>query len=126
MIRFKWLGSRMLSMNNGMNSNTSLDAQSGYGITDHGGTIKRRFERKAVSVRALLHCNGKFQTTTIEDLSQGGARLRGAEGVSVGDVVLVELLNRRQLRGEVRWWLANHCGLSFTESLAENDPLLLK
>ncbi len=116
----------MLSMNNGMNPNTSFDEQAGYGITNHRETIKRRFARKTVSIRALLHCNGKFQTTTIEDLSQGGARLRGAEGISVGDIVLVELLNRRQLRGEVRWWLANQCGLSFTEGLADNDPLLLK
>ena len=113
-----------------MNSNAVGETSKDLGITkqmttsDPGPrTVERRYSRKNVSIRALLHSNGKFQTTTIEDLSQGGAQLRGAEGISIGDVVLVELLDRRQLHGEVRWWLANRCGLSFSDNLSESDPL---
>jgi PilZ domain len=84
----------------------------------------RQHERIPVNIRAILHLRGQFQTTTIRDLSVGGACLDGAYGVMPGDKVVIELTNGNKFSAEARWWICGRCGIAFAEKLAESDPLL--
>jgi PilZ domain len=84
----------------------------------------RQHERIPVNIRAILHLRGQFQTTTIRDLSVGGACLDGAYGVMPGDKLVIELTNGSKFTAEARWWICGRCGVAFAERLAESDPLL--
>ena len=84
---------------------------------------RRNIERVSVRFRGVLYHGDRFQTTTIENLSNGGAGLNGAVGIVPGDDVTIRLLNGRELSGEVIWWLAGHCGVAFDNELASDDPL---
>jgi PilZ domain len=89
-------------------------------------TYLRRDSRYATSIRALLYKGDSFQSTTIRDVSAGGAGLRGAIGVMAGDKVTLQLLDGRQLDAVVRWWLASCCGLAFSQPLDPDDRLLVR
>ena len=84
---------------------------------------RRRIERIPVRIRGVLYHREHFQTTTIENISTGGAGLNGAVGVVPGNEVTIRLINGRELSGEVVWWLAGRCGISFHAELDANDPL---
>src|SRR5450432_1097920 len=85
----------------------------------------RQHERTPVCIRAIFHLRGQFQTTTILDVSVGGACLEGAYSMMPGDKIVIELTNGRKLAAEARWWICGRCGVSFAEKLAESDPLLI-
>ena len=84
---------------------------------------RRNIERRSVLIRGLLYHGDRFQTTTIENLSSGGAGLNGAIGITPGDEVTIRLLDGREISGEVIWWLAGHCGVDFYTELKPDDPL---
>ena len=86
-------------------------------------TDRRNIKRVSVCLRGVLYHGDRFQTTTIENLSNGGAGLNGAVGIAPGDDVTIRLLNGRELSGEVIWWLAGHCGVAFYDELDSNDTL---
>lgn len=88
-----------------------------------GGRI---YQRHPTRLHAILFCRGKFQTTTIHDLSQGGAGLTGAFGVMPRDEVAIEFLNGKRLTAAVRWWVNGRCGIVFDIPLQADDPLLRK
>ncbi len=117
--------------NNALPTTTSPGWQTGpdnqYGSqTETSDQCLRKHPRFPTNIRALLYCRHRFQTTVISDLSQGGARLTGALGIMPHDNVTIQLLNGREIKGTVLWWLNGHAGLAFKTPLAENDPLLLK
>jgi hypothetical protein len=83
---------------------------------------RRREERRATRVTALVHCHGRFQTVRIVDFSLGGLQLDGCFGVAVADRVGVELLSGQRLEGKVAWAVAGRIGMQFDERLAPDDP----
>lgn len=85
----------------------------------------RRAPRHPVHIRALLHKGSSFQTTTITDLSSGGAGLESAVGIFPADMIEIELMDGRRIAGKVSWWLMGCCGVQFLEELASDDPLLI-
>ncbi len=106
-------------------SKTARDVE----LQTEGGPVKvilqrRREERIPVKIRGLLYHGGNYQTTIIEDISVHGAGLTGAMGIVPGDNIAVQLLNGRELSGEVKWWLADRCGIVFHRPLDPADPLL--
>jgi PilZ domain len=90
------------------------------------GRELRRHKRCPTRIPALLDTGSRFQSTTIEDLSVGGAGLAGAYGVLPGDEIVLQLLNGRALAGTVRWWFLGRCGIAFRQQLASDDPLLIE
>lgn len=85
---------------------------------------QRRFERYPTCLRAILNTGARFQTTTIENISRGGAALASASGVMPNDTIVLEFLNGRRLEAKVRWWVNGRCGIAFYEHLPANDPLI--
>jgi hypothetical protein len=84
----------------------------------------RSSERSVTRKHAILQSHERSQTVLIRDISVGGMKLQNAFGVVPGDVVTIELLNRRALSGKVAWSVAPYCGVRFDTALAESDPLL--
>lgn len=102
-------------------------APADYGAPQDGasrsGRLRRLAPRVPVSIRGLLYKGQTHQTTRIVDLSVGGAGLEGATGIVEGDEIVIELLNKRQLKGKVMWWLAGRCGIAFADKLEPDDPM---
>jgi PilZ domain len=88
--------------------------------------LLRHHERYSVNIRALLHLRDRFQTTTIRDISIGGANLEGAFAVVPGDRIVLQLNNYRTLNAEVKWWACGRCGIAFERALTDSDPLLIE
>jgi hypothetical protein len=95
---------------------------------DAGSTIRRlrTHERYSVNIRALLHLRDRFQTTTIRDVSIGGACLEGAYAVVPGDRIVLQLNNGRTLNAAVKWWACGRCGIAFEDVLLASDPILIE
>jgi hypothetical protein len=86
--------------------------------------LRRRDERRAVGITALLHCHGRFQTTRVVDFSLGGLQLDGCFGVAVADQVAVELLTGQRLEGKVAWAVGDRVGVQFRKPLTPEDPIV--
>jgi PilZ domain len=87
-------------------------------------SVRRRHERIATRVRALLHCHGRFQTVRIVDFSLGGLQLEGCFGIGAGDDIVVELLSGHQLTGKCMWSVGSRVGVRFLEALSADHPAL--
>jgi len=88
------------------------------------GDCQRAHPRHPTKLHVLIYARGRFQTTTISDLSLGGACLRGAFGVMPHDKVSLQLLDGRKLNASVRWWVNGHCGVVFEHPLQPDDALI--
>jgi hypothetical protein len=86
--------------------------------------LRRRDERRAAGITALVHCHGRFQTARVVDFSLGGLQLDGCFGVAVADQVAVELLSGHRLEGKVAWAVAGRIGMQFNQPLASDDPVV--
>jgi hypothetical protein len=86
--------------------------------------LRRRYERHAAAIIALVHCHGRHQTVSILDFSAGGLQLQGAFGVAQGDQIEVELLSGHRLRAKVVWSLGSRIGAQFSPVLASDNPAL--
>jgi PilZ domain-containing protein len=86
--------------------------------------VRRRNERHAAGITALVHCHGRFQTARVVDFSLGGLQLDGCFGVAVADQVAVELLSGHRLEGKVAWAVAGRVGVQFHNQLAPDDPIV--
>lgn len=84
----------------------------------------RRHIRLPTSIRAVLYHKTTFQPTTIRNVSCGGLGLDGAMGLFPGDRVTIRLMTGHQYTGNVRWWLANHCGIELDEEIDRSDHLI--
>ena len=95
---------------------------------DASSTVRRlrSHERYSVNIKALLYLRDRFQTTTIRDVSIGGARLEGAYAVVPGDGIVLQLNNGRKLSAVVKWWICGRCGIAFDSPLMANDPILIE
>ena len=85
-------------------------------------SLRRREERCATRVTALVHCHGRFQTVRIVDFSSGGLQLQGCFGVGVGDAVVVELLSAHRLEAKVAWSMGSRLGVRFLQPMAADHP----
>jgi len=85
---------------------------------------RRAHARLETRVEAVLRLHGRVQRVVIHNVSRGGLKLEHAVGLSAGDVLTIELLNRRSFPGAVAWVVFPFTGLAFAELLSENDPLL--
>jgi len=88
--------------------------------------LLRSHVRFSVNIRALLYLRDRFQTTTIRDISVGGAGLEGAYAVVPGDRIVLQLNNGRKVAAEVKWWACGRCGVAFESDISERDPLLIE
>ncbi|MET0218825.1 MAG: PilZ domain-containing protein [Burkholderiales bacterium] len=86
--------------------------------------IRRRDERRAAGITALLHCHGRFQTSRVVDFSLGGLQMDGCFGVAVADRVAVELLSGQRLEGKVAWAVAGRIGVQLHQPLAPDHPVV--
>jgi hypothetical protein len=93
--------------------------------TDRGGALRRQHERRAVAIKALVQCHGRYQTVSILDFSAGGLQLQGAFGVAAGDQIRIELLSGHKLSAKVAWSLGSRVGAAFTPALAPDSPAFL-
>ncbi len=91
---------------------------------DRPAALRRRHDRVATDIPAILHVRGHFRGVTIRNIAPGGASLRGGFALYRGDPVDIELLNGRRLPGRIAWSLGDRCGVAFAESLPSDDPLL--
>ena len=91
-----------------------------------GVRLFRSHERYTVNIRTLLHLRDRFQTTTIRNISIGGACLERAYAVLPGDHITLQLNNGRKLVARVIWWAYGRCGIAFESPLPESDPLLVE
>ena len=89
-----------------------------------GPALRRRYERHAAAITALVHCHGRHQTVSILDFSAGGLQLQGAFGVAQGDQIEVELLSGHRLRAKVAWSLGSRIGAQFSPVLVPDSPAL--
>ncbi len=86
--------------------------------------VRRRDERRAASITALVYCHGRFQTARIVDFSLGGLQLDGCFGVAVANRLAVELLSGQRLEGKAAWAVASRIGVQFCQPLAPDDPIV--
>ena len=89
----------------------------------HRSKVPRKYDRQSVRIRAILYKGDTFQPTLIQDLSKGGAGIKGATGITPGDLVSIQFLDGRTIYGRVKWWLAGNCGIAFCRELDDDDPL---
>jgi PilZ domain len=89
-------------------------------------SLRRRHDRVATDIPAILHVRGHFRGVTIRNIAPGGASLLGGFALFRGDRIEIELLNGRRLPGRIAWSLGNRCGIAFKELLKSDDPLLLE
>jgi hypothetical protein len=91
--------------------------------TDVEGTLRllRKHKRTPMNVRGLVRCGLSTQQTLIQDLSDGGLGLAGADGLQPGAEVTVALITGEKRTGIVRWWLAGRCGIQFHLPLSAGD-----
>ena len=91
---------------------------------DERPSVRRRDERCATRITALVHCHGRFQTVLIVDFSLGGLQLQGCFGVGTADGVAVELLSGYRLSAKVAWSIGGRIGVRFLQPLSADDPAL--
>ena len=82
----------------------------------------RRDQRTTVNVRAIVQSGRYSKPTMIQDLSDGGLGLVGADGLFPGSEVKISLVSGENKTGTVRWWLAGSCGVQFHRPLEACDP----
>ena len=85
---------------------------------------RRRHHRVPVNMDAAIRYHGKSRAVRVTDLSQGGLGLDRAEGLKVGEIVLVTLAIGRRMIGSVVWTNGARVGITFSSELAADDPLI--
>ena len=107
----------------GQNLTVKQSNSNEIGQARYRGEIPRKSLRYSVRIRALLYKGETFQPTLIQDISKGGAGIKGAIGITPGDLVSIQFLDGRTISGKVKWWLAGNCGIAFDNGLDYGDPL---
>ncbi len=77
------------------------------------------------NIEVVATLNGTGRKARIINISEGGARLRGLDGVAVGNRMILYLLNRSYV-AEVRWVRAGQIGVRFATRLRTPDVALIR
>lgn len=75
------------------------------------GFRERREKRHNSGITAaVIRANGDQSAVTISDISDSGLRLDGADGLVIGENVLLLFDDHRVVELNIRWVLGNHAG----------------
>ena len=86
---------------------------------------QRRWPRRALLQMCKVALRGVTVDAFVRDVSAGGLGLDQMPPVSRGDLMNIELVCGRTLKGIVAWSAGAKAGLRFTSELKPNDPLLV-
>ena len=92
---------------------------------DKATALRRRHDRRAAAITALVHNHGRFQTVSILDFSTGGLQLQGAFGLAPADQIEIELLSGHRLPAKVVWSLGSRIGAAFSPPLSSDNPAIV-
>ena len=85
---------------------------------------RRRRVRRIVNIPASPILGPISADATVINISPGGCCLQSDEILSEGETITLQLQSERKLTGVVMWSQENQCGIQFTVSLEQKDPLL--
>lgn len=86
-----------------------------------GGLVRRLFDQRAEPRErhrqrgAILVVGGRSIMVELADLSAHGAMIVGDEPLTEGQPVVLELLDRGPVRGQVRWAQGGRAGIHFRD-----------
>lgn len=86
-------------------------------------SVKRMFDERAEdrlesdSSTVLLTLRNRGHVVTLVNLSRSGAMMRFAGDAHIGESVSLQLLDRGEIAGQVRWLRDGRMGVSFTQPL---------
>ncbi|HYA06472.1 MAG TPA: methyl-accepting chemotaxis protein [Xanthobacteraceae bacterium] len=83
----------------------------------------REFPRYEVKMTARLQCNGRTIEVAVLDISEGGARIDGADTLGVGDQVALTLPGMKPITAEVLRKSEDGFGLCFTPARLRLEEL---
>jgi hypothetical protein len=73
----------------------------------------RREPRRAVAQHVTLTIAGQDNRVPLLDISPSGAMVGFDRPVETGETVIIHVLDREPLRGQVRWSRDGHVGIGF-------------
>lgn len=80
------------------------------------GWCERSEERRETDISAkVIRSTGASLNVTITDMSASGLRLEGAEGLSIGEKVLVLLPDSNVIEVKIRWAFNDHAGVKIVD-----------
>lgn len=80
------------------------------------GWRNRTEERRETRIAAkVIRANGASISVTIVDISDNGVRLEGADGLAIGENVLLVFSNSSVVEITIRWALDGHAGARIVE-----------
>jgi len=82
----------------------------------------REFPRYEVSLRARLDFGGRVFEVAVHDVSLGGARIAGIDGLKVGDLIALTFAGMKAIAGEIVRSGAK-CGVCFTPARLRPEEL---
>jgi hypothetical protein len=89
-------------------------------LVDDASEIARRSEtRERVEIFAKFRRDRENVTIVLKDLSSGGARLEGIEGLTRDEVVTITLPGRKPMIAFVAWASGMSAGVEFADALTE-------
>lgn len=90
-----------------------------------GSVENRRENRHAVHMLAHFHYRATRSTVVLKDLTCGGARIEGIDGLTEDEAVSLVLPGRRPMLAFVAWSGTRAAGLEFAEPLEEGALAVL-
>lgn len=84
-------------------------------------TARRSEAREQVEIFAKFRRDRENVTIVLKDLSSGGARLEGIEGLTRDEVVTITLPGRKPMIAFVAWATGMSAGVEFADALPEAD-----
>jgi methyl-accepting chemotaxis protein len=83
---------------------------------------RRRARRLATNIAVQVTAGGTTASTTVVDISTGGARLKTVPGIRVGSTVRIAMPGSRTIEATVAWAKGDWFGVKFKEQQAEPAP----
>lgn len=85
---------------------------------------RRRWTRKSLDLDCRVEARGQSYTTTLRNISMGGALLGGLPFLMRGTPISLSLDNGRRLEATIMWARDSNAGIKFNSQLAFDDPLI--
>lgn len=85
---------------------------------------RRRWTRKSLDLDCRVDARGHSHTTTLRNISMGGALLGGLPFLMRGTPVTLTLDNGRRLEATIMWARDSNAGIKFDSQLVFDDPLI--
>ena len=83
----------------------------------------REFPRYDVNLTARLECRGRTTDIAVRDVSEGGVRISAADGMAVGDKIVIIFPGMRAIAGEVVRDAGDGFGVCFTPARLRLEEL---